>query len=467
MKPTRLSVLAHWLNASVHGEDRFIEAISHDSRSLNAGSLHVALRGERFDGHVFASSAVQHGAVALLVEQLQPVNVPQIVVKNTQTALAVIATEMQRARDTRVFAITGSNGKTTVKALLLSILEQATRRQGKTVYATPGNRNNEIGLPLAVIDAPDSAQYAIYEMGAGQSGDIAYLSAIARPHYALVNNVANAHLERMHSLLGVAQTKGAIYQALPEHGVAVINADEAFSPWFEQQCVPQHSHVLRFALEHSAEITAQAVRLQTHYSVFNLFTPQGQAEIHLPLPGRHNISNALAAAALAHAAHVPLSDIVIGLETVQPVAGRQTTHVLGNGAIVIDDSYNANPASLAAAIAVLAMNLDKDKTENWLVLGDMRELGENARALHAQAGQCAQQAGISRLYALGELSAAAAESFGAGARHFASHADLALALAEELHAGVRCLIKGSRGSAMEKIVHALLLPQSGDTHHVA
>jgi len=467
MKPTRLSVLAHWLRAPLYGEDTLIEAINHDSRCLKPGSLYVALRGERFDGHRFAASAVQQGAVALLVEQQQPINVPQIVVENTQKALAVIATQMQRARNTCVFAITGSNGKTTLKALLLSILEQAAQRHGQTVYATPGNRNNEIGLPLAVIDAPDTAHYAIYEMGAGQSGDIAYLSAIVCPQYAVVNNIATAHLERMHSLLGVAQTKGAIYQALPEKGVAVINADDSFAPWFEQHCVPINRQVLRFALEHSADITAQNIRLQSQSSGFDLLTPQGHTQIHLPLPGRHNISNALAAAALALAVGIALSDIAAGLAQVQPVAGRQISYVLNNGAVLIDDSYNANPASLAAALAVLAINSDKNKTENWLVLGDMRELGEHARALHAQAGQRAHAAGISRLYTLGALSAAAAESFGTGAQHFASHSALAEALNKDLHAGVRCLIKGSRGSAMEKIVQAVLSQQSGDTRHVA
>jgi len=465
MKPTRLSVLAHWLNAPLHGEDRQIEAISHDTRNLKPGSLYVALRGERFDGHAFASTAFQQGAVAILVERYQPIAVPQIVVENTQKALATIATHMQRDRNTRIFAITGSNGKTTVKAFLLSILEQATQRQQQIVYATPGNRNNEIGLPLAVIDAPDNAQYAIYEMGAGQHGDIAYLSAIARPQYALVNNVANAHIARMHSLLGVAQTKGAIYQALPDNGVAIINADDAFAPWFEQQCVPTSCQVVRFALEHNAEITAENIRLQPQDSFFDLLTPQGRAEIHLPLPGRHAISNALAASALAYAAGIALSDMVTGLARVQPVAGRQMTYALNNGAVLIDDSYNANPTSLAAALAVLVIN--PDKKENWLVLGDMRELGENAHAFHAQAGQQARACGISRLYAVGEFSTAAVEAFGAEARHFANHDELAHALNEDLHAGVRCLVKGSRGSTMEKIVQALLPAKSGDTHDVA
>jgi len=464
MKPTPLSQLAQWLHAPFHGEDRLIQSISHDTRNLQPGSMYVALRGERFDGHAFAQAAIKQGAAALLVEQRQKLDIPQIVVDNTQTALATIATHMQRARHTRVFAVTGSNGKTTVKALLLSILQQAAQRQGQSIYATPGNRNNEIGLPLAVIEAPDTADYAIYEMGAGQPGDIAYLSAIARPHYVLVNNVATAHVERMHSLLGVAQTKGAIYQALAENGVAVINADEAFAPWFEQQCVPKKAQVVRFALEHSADISAKDICLYPQYSTFTLLTPHAKADIHLPLPGLHNISNALAAAALAHAAHIPLSDIVIGLAKVRPVAGRQITHTLSNGAIVIDDSYNANPASLAAALAVLAM--DKSK-ENWLVLGDMRELGEHAHALHAQAGQRAREKGISRLYALGEHSAAAAEAFGAGTQHFASHAALAGALLKELHANVRCLVKGSRGSAMENIVQALLSAQQGETCHVA
>lgn len=454
MKRTPLSLIAHWAGGEIHGDDTAIDAISNDTRTLGPGSLYVALRGERFDGHDFAADAVARGASAMLVERLLDVALPQIVVADGEYALGRIAHGMQRDRATEVFAITGSNGKTSVKSLLLAILEQVAREQHKVVYANPGNRNNEIGLPLAVLDAPEDADLAIYEMGAGKPGDIAYLTDIVRPRYALVNNIAPAHLERMGSLQGVATTKGAIYAALPADGVAVINADDAFGIWFEQHIVgqPPRSRVLRYGLDHSADVSALAIRPTATGSQFLLTSPHGQVEIALALPGRHNISNALAAASLALAAGIGLDQIALGLARAEPVPGRQIAHQLRNGAVLIDDSYNANPGSLAAAIDALAGG----KAEGWLVLGDMRELGPDGEALHAQAGRRAREAGLKRLYTLGTLSAAASTAFGEGGRHFQDHDSLAAALADELHAGVRCLVKGSRGSAMEKIVKALL-----------
>lgn len=460
MKRTPLSLIAHWANGEIHGDDVSIDAISNDTRTLVAGSLYVALRGERFDGHDFAANAAARGASALLVDTLQPLDVPQIVVADTELALAKIAAAMQHDRTTGVFAITGSNGKTSVKNLLLAILQHVAAVKGVRVYATPGNRNNEIGLPLAVIDAPEDADFAIYEMGTGKPGDIAYLTAIAAPDVAVVNNVAPAHLERMGSLLEIANTKAAVYDDLRDGGVAVINADDAFAPYFVARA---GSHqVIRFGLETSADVTATNIVLDEGASRFQLHAPQGDAEVTLQLPGRHNVLNALAAASQALAAGIALPLVVEGLAQARPVAGRQVAHLLANGAVLIDDSYNANPGSLAAAITALAAG----KEQGWLVLGDMRELGPDALALHAQAGQRAREAGLKRLYALGPLSEAAAKAFGEGGRHFDSHAVLAAALETELHAGVRCLVKGSRGSAMDKIVTALL-QRGEDTTHVA
>ncbi len=460
MKRTPLSLIAHWAGGELHGEDASIDAIGNDSRTLAPGSLYLALRGERFDGHDFAASAVDNGASALLVERLLPLDVPQVVVADAERALARIATAMQRDRATRVFAITGSNGKTSVKTLLLAILQHVAMVEGRQVYATPGNRNNEIGMPLAVIDAPEDADFAIYEMGTGKPGDIAYLTAIAAPDVALVNNVAPAHLERMGSLLEIANTKAAVYDDLREGGVAVVNADDAFAPFFAERAGAHR--VLRFGLEASADVTASAIVLAEAGSRFRLHAPQGEAEVALQLPGRHNVLNALAAASLALAAGISLPRVAEGLAQARPVAGRQVAHVLPGGAVLVDDSYNANPGSLAAAIAALAAG----KEDAWLVLGDMRELGPDAEALHAQAGRRAREAGLKRLYALGPLSAAAAAAFGEGGRHFDSHAALAAALETDLHAGVRCLVKGSRGSAMDKIVTALL-KRGEDTPHVA
>ncbi|MBU8975564.1 UDP-N-acetylmuramoyl-tripeptide--D-alanyl-D-alanine ligase [Lysobacter sp. MMG2] len=442
------------------GEDRVVDAIATDTRALpkQGAALFVALKGERFDGHDHVAKAAQAGVAAALVSRDVDAPVAQIVVADTERALADFAAAVHRERLSegnaqKVVAITGSNGKTSVKALTLSILQ----RVGVT-YATPGNRNNEIGLPLAVIDAPEGVQFAIYEMGAGKPGDIAYLTDIARPDVSIVNNIAPGHLERMGSLLGVADTKAAIYDALPADGVAVINADDAFAPYFAERA--HGRRLLRFGLEASADITARNIEALADGSRFVLVTPQGEAAIALALPGRHNVSNALAAAGLALSAGASLEAVAEGLNAARPVAGRLISHRLENGAVIIDDSYNANPGSLAAAIDTLAAG----GGESWLVLGDMRELGADAEAMHAEAGRRAKGAGIRRLYTLGPYSAAASAAFGEGARHFETHTALAQALGNELHDGVRVLVKGSRGSAMDRIVAALVGPQEGEPH---
>ena len=466
-----LSLIAHWAGGELHGEDVPVDAIAHDTRALVPGSLYLALRGERFDGHDFAADALARGAVALLVERRLELDVPQVLVEDSERALARIAAGMQRDRRATVVGITGSNGKTSVKTLVLSVLSQAGR-----AYANPGNRNNEIGLPLAVIEAPEDADFAIYEMGAGKPGDIAYLTAIANPDVSLVNNIAAAHLERMGDLLGVATTKGAIYAALPAGGTAVVNADDAFGNWFEQQVVratESGRRLLRFGLDTDAEVTARQLECGAEQSRFVLVTPQGEAAVTLALPGRHNVRNALAAAAIGLACGVPLPAIAEGLALARPVAGRQVAHGLGAGVVLVDDSYNANPGSVAAAIDALAAS----GGDAWLVLGDMRELGPEAAQLHADAGSRARQAGLSRLYTLGELAAHASAAFGDGAAHYPSHQALAAALAADLAARVpadaagaetrhlRVLVKGSRGSAMDRIVNALLA--QGDATHAA
>lgn len=455
MKRLPLSLLAHWAGGELLGDDLVIGSLTNDTRTLVPGSLYVALRGERFDGHDFAYDASMRGAAAVLVDHEVKVDVPQVVVPDTLLALARIAAGLQRDRVEKTVAITGSNGKTTVKTLVVSILQRA----GVT-YFNPGNRNNEIGLPLAVIDAPDDADFAVYEMGAGKPGDIAYLTDIVTPEVALVNNIAAAHLERMGSLVGVAETKGAIYEALPADGTAVINADDAFAEYFASR-VPDR-RILRFGLDATADLTARDIRATADGSDFVLVAPHGDVAVSLHLPGRHNVRNALAAAALAMACGVSLATIADGLSAAQPVAGRQVAHTLPNGAVVIDDSYNANPGSVAAAIDALAASGD----EAWLVLGDMRELGADEEALHADMGARARAAGLRRLYTLGPLSAAAAAAFGEGAHSFQDHASLAAALRADLRAGVRCLVKGSRGSAMDRIV-AALLSTGEDTPHVA
>jgi UDP-N-acetylmuramoyl-tripeptide--D-alanyl-D-alanine ligase len=457
MRPMPLSRLADAAGGRLLGADAahdvLIDAVSTDTRELDAGDgravLYVALRGERFDGHEHAEAALEGGARALLVSRQLEVALPQVVVVDTQRALAALAASLQRARGgrARIIGITGSNGKTTVKTLVLSILS----RCGKA-YANPGNRNNEIGLPLAVIDAPEDADFAIYEMGAGKPGDIAYLTTVVRPDIAVVNNIAPAHLERMDSLFGVADTKAAIYDALPAGGSAVINADDAFAPYFGERA--HGRQLLRFGIEASADVTARDIRPDQDGTRFVLATPQGEGEVVLALPGRHNVRNALAAAALALAAGATLDVVREGLGAARPVAGRLVSHRLPGGGTLIDDSYNANPGSLHAAIDLLASG----DGEGWLVLGDMRELGTDATVLHAEAGRRAKAAGIARLYALGELSAHAARAFGARGRAFDGHEALAQALRQDLagRSDVRLLVKGSRGSRMDRIVNALL-----------
>ena len=458
MRPLMLSQIARMIGGRAQGNDVAIDAIATDTRALPGGNaLFVALKGERFDGHDHVAAAAQGGVAAALVSRELDVSIPQIIVADTERALAAFAAAVQRERKAKVIAITGSNGKTSVKTLALAILS----RVGST-YANPGNRNNEIGLPLAVLDAPEDAAFAIYEMGAGKLGDIAYLTKVAQSAVAVVNNIAPAHLERMGSLLGVAETKGAIYDALPADGVAAINADDAFAPYFAERA--HGRRLIRFGLDASADVTARNVRLSTEGSHFTLVTPSGEAEIALALPGRHNVLNALAATSLALGSGASLAAIREGLDAAQPVAGRLISHRLASGAVLIDDSYNANPGSLQAAIDTLASG----GGEAWLVLGDMRELGADAELLHAEAGRRAKAAGIARLYALGPLSLQAVRAFGDGARHFESHAELADALRVELlnpdlKPGLRLLVKGSRGSAMDRIVTALL-PGEGATH---
>jgi len=460
MRPLMLSQVATWVEGRHLGDDVQLDAVGTDTRTLRPGSLFVALRGERVDGHDLAAEARQAGAVALLVQREVDVALPQVLCADTQDALGELAAGVQQGRPAVVIGITGSNGKTSVKTLALGMLER-----GGKAYANPGNRNNEIGLPLAVLEAPEDAQFAIYEMGAGKPGDIAYLASIAPPQVALVNNVMPAHIERMGSLLGIAETKGAIYEALPDDGVAVVNADDAFAPWFQQRIGARRT--LRFGLENDAEVRASGIRATADGSSFRLHTPAGDVDATLPLPGRHSVMNALAAAALALAAGASLADIVAGMAEARPVPGRQIPHVLRNGVVLVDDSYNANPGSVSAAIASLVQS----GADAWLVLGDMGELGEGAELLHADIGAQARRAGIKRLWTVGQLSAAASRSFGDGARHFNDQPALLAALAPALAQagpGLRCLVKGSRSSAMDRVLAGLLAADhDGGADHAA
>jgi len=457
MRPLTLTEVARMSGGTLHGADASIDTVATDTRRLPAAgkALFVALSGENHDAHDHLDGSVADRVAGLLVSRPVHAGLPEVRVADTRLALAQLAGAIQRGRATRVVAITGSNGKTSVKTLLLSVLAEAFDR----VYGNPGNYNNEIGLPLAVLDAPEDAEVGVYEMGAGKPGDIAYLTRIAMPYAALVNNVAPAHVERMGSLLAIADTKAAVYDALPRDGVAVINADDAFAPFFAERA--HGRRLLRFGLEASADLTARDLRMTPGGSEFVLATPAGDAPVVLSLRGRHNVRNALAAAALAVGLGVPIDAIARGLAAARPVEGRLVARRLGEAAVLIDDSYNANPGSLAAAIDTLA----EGQGEGWLVLGDMRELGADAEAMHAEAGRRARAAGITRLFALGPLSAAAAQAFGRGGVVLDSHDEVAGAVRNALRTAgaataatgeIRVLVKGSRGSAMDKVVRALL-----------
>lgn len=441
----RLSAIALWTHGRLLGADADVGGVvAIDTRALKPGDLFAAFKGERVDGHDYLAQAAAAGAAGALVTRKVDVDLPQVLVDDMEAALGDLASAVRAQRHARVIGITGSNGKTTVKTLAAAILS----RHGRT-HVSGGNHNNEIGLPLTLLAMPEDTEYAVLEMGAGKPGDIAYLAAIARPDIGLVNLIAPAHLERMGSVEGVAETKGALYQALPADGVAIINADDAFAGFFGGLAGARR--VLRFGLEHKADVGADIVEQRADGSLFVLSTPVGDAEVELALPGRHNVANALAAASIALALEVPLDTIVAGLEQAVPVAGRLCREPMPGGWTLVDDSYNANPSSMAAAIDTLALA----GGERWLVLGDMAELGPDARGLHAGVGAQARARGIDRLYAVGALGAATAEAFGAQGRHFTDQPALLAALQADLHDGVTCLVKGSHSAGMERVVAAL------------
>ncbi|MEO5811699.1 MAG: UDP-N-acetylmuramoyl-tripeptide--D-alanyl-D-alanine ligase [Rhodanobacter sp.] len=459
----RLSAIAVWTRGHLLGADADVLGVSIDSRQVRRGDLFVAIAGEHVDGHDYLSMAAARGASGALVTRRVDIALPQVLVTNVTLALGDLASAVRAQRDVRVVGITGSNGKTTVKTLTAAILRQHGR-----AHVSAGNHNNELGLPLSVLSMPLDAQFAVFEMGAGKPGDIAYLAGIARPDVGVITLIAPAHLERMGSVEGVAETKGALYQALPADGVAIINADDAFAPFFAGLAGARK--VLHFGLTHAAEVTARDLHATEDGSRFVLVTPLGEAEVSLPLPGRHNVLNALAAAAVALALQVPLVTIVDGLAHAESVPGRLQRRQTHGGWTLIDDTYNANPGSMAAAIDTLLLA----HGERWLVLGDMAELGSDARVMHAALGRRARDAGVDRLFAVGPLGAATVAAFGPHGEHFADQAALIAALRAQLHAGVTCLLKGSRSARMELVLAALddaasahTVPSDGGAPHAA
>ncbi|MDE2311326.1 MAG: UDP-N-acetylmuramoyl-tripeptide--D-alanyl-D-alanine ligase [Betaproteobacteria bacterium] len=422
--------------------------VSSDSRTIVPGDLFVALRGENFDGSEFVAGAAQSGAVAALINAASYRGAespcPLLLVEDTRLALGRLAAHWREQFAIPLVAVTGSNGKTTVKEMLASILRTAA---GSTdaVLATQGNLNNDIGMPLMLLKLRAAHRYAVIEMGMNHPGEIDYLTHLARPDVAIINNAGSAHLAGLGSVEAVARAKGEIFAGLPENGIAVINADDAHAPLW-RKLAGAHA-VIEFGMERHVAVHAQWLP-QGHGAHIEASTPQGGFSANLQVPGVHNVRNALAATAAALALHIPLHDIAAGLEKFSGVGSRLQRKVALHGAVLIDDSYNANPASVHAALKVLAQASGR----KILVLGDMGELGAAAVRLHNEIGAEARRLGVNELLALGELTAHTVHEFGAGARHFERIEDLLAALDKDLGAGSTVLVKGSRFMRMERVV---------------
>ena len=434
-----LKQIAAMVDGRLKGDDVAVDEVSTDTRTLAPGSLFIALRGERYDAHDFISADLP--AAAVMVDREVATALPQVIVDDTHDALGRLAAAWRARLTMPVIGLTGSNGKTTVKEMIAAILGVKGR-----VLATKGNLNNDIGLPLSLLAVRPEHDYAVLEMGANHFGEIDYLTKIASPDVALITNAGPAHLEGFGTIEGVSRAKGELFAGLGEDGVAVINADDTYADYWRS--LNAGRRVCTFGLDHEADFHGD----WQPGAPLSLSAAGGAISIELPLPGRHNASNALAAAAATSAVGVSLEDIKRGLEAMHAVAGRLQAKIGHKGARVIDDTYNANPASLRAAIEVLAAM----SGERWLVLGDMRELGEDVDALHAQAGEQAREAGIDHVYSLGENSRCASEAFGGGAQHFEDADTLIKSLREALGSSVTVLVKGSRGMRMERVVQGLL-----------
>jgi UDP-N-acetylmuramoyl-tripeptide--D-alanyl-D-alanine ligase len=463
-----LSQIAGSLAAQVSGGDAVFDSVSIDSRTLQSGQLYIALHGENFNGHDFAEQAYEAGAAALLVSESVsdaiPASFPKLEVEDTRIALGQLARLNRESSRARLVAVTGSSGKTTVKEMLHSILSE----MGNTL-ATKGNFNNEIGVPLTLLRLTDEHQYGVIELGASAGGEIGYLVSLVEPEVAIITNVARAHLSGFGRLSDVANAKGEILTDIAPGGTAVLNADDEFYIQWRLKALSEGSSVVAFSTDptkinthvdfYCADIDTQN---PTH-SNFALVTPIGEINLSLALPGQHNLGNALAAAAAAMAMGASIEQVKTGLEKMKPVPGRMIPYAGLKGCSVIDDSYNANPGSVTAAINTLA----KYPGRRILVLGDMGELGEQSQALHREMGRIAAQNKIDALFTLGEKSAEAYAEYvgsylGTGGV-FDSREKLVDALQSKLNEKTTVLIKGSRSSHMEKVVEALRQVTQGNT----
>ncbi len=449
LEAMRLTELVEPLSARLVGDDAVFDAVSTDSRAIRPGDLFVALTGPRFDGHTYLADVAAQGAVAALVERhVADIALPQLVVADTRIALGLLGARNRVRFGGPVAAVTGSSGKTSVKELLASILRAA--HGADAVLATRGNLNNDLGAPLTLLELAPTHQAAVIELGASRVGEIAYTVSLTQPDVSLITNAGTAHVGEFGGPDRIVEAKGEIIDGLGADGVAVLNRDDpAFATWKKRA---EGRQVVSFALQspladfHPASIGYDLRGCPN----FVLTGPRGSVRVQLNLLGRHSVANALAAAAAAHALGVSVEHIVAGLESLQPVKGRGVAQMLGNGVRLIDDSYNANPGSICAAIDVLASFAGR----TVLALGDMGELGEWAEQGHRDVGRYAIGK-VDALFAVGPLMKHAVDAFGAGGRHFADQASLISALRLEQGNATTLLVKGSRSAAMDKVVTAL------------
>lgn len=439
-----LTNIAKLFNSSCP-DDTLITGVCIDSRKVKPGNLFIALRGENFDGHDFIQNAVAQGAVAVLCSKANDqIERPQFVVSDTFQALAKLATYYRQTINCPVIALTGSNGKTTVKEMIAGILP-------KPAHATPGNLNNHIGAPLSVLQLRPEHLYAVFELGANHPGEIAHTVAVVQPQVALINNIAPAHIEGFGSIDGVASAKGELYQGLTASGTAIVNDDDEYAHFWDELLTGKK--VLRFSLTKTADVYAEDLSFDTQGCArFVLVLPTGHAQIALQVPGEHSVRNALAAAACCYAVGIALTDIAEGLKQFRGVAGRMTFLNGKNQSLIIDDTYNANLRSVLTAVDVLA----KRQGRRILVLGDMGELGVWAKQHHEEIGHAAHRNGIDLLMTCGNHSEYSTKAFGASAKHYKNQEELAQELLTKLDKDTTVLVKGSRSSAMEKIVYQLM-----------
>jgi UDP-N-acetylmuramoyl-tripeptide--D-alanyl-D-alanine ligase len=447
--PLSLKNLQQEFSWQLVGANCSFTSVSIDTRTLQPGDLYVALVGDNFDGHDFVEAAIEQGACAVLSSKKLAITVPQLIVADTRVGLAMLANTARKQFNGILVGLTGSAGKTTVKEMLAAIFAV----KGE-VLATKDNLNNEIGVPLTLLQLEQSHDYAVIEMGARRPGDIRYLSQITNPDIALLLNAKPVHLDGMGSVEGVAQAKGEIFENLSGKCHAIINLDDNFADFWRQRI--DTAKIVTFGLSSDAVVKAENIELGANSVKFNLCVNNQKQVVNLSIAGAHNVTNALAAAAAATAAGLSVSEIVKGLNGFAGVASRLNRSDGINGCTVIDDSYNANPEAMMAAIDVLAVQ----PGNHILVVGDMGELGERAVQYHFELGQYAKKNKVSRLIAVGELSRHAIKGFGDDGEWFSSQQELISSLASSIKASDVVLVKGSRSAAMENVVIKIKNPSN-------